>query len=222
MVRGTPAAKSSGGATPMSSLTFAQHFSWFNRLHLANFTYHTTLKSLPAANSPKSKNSLRVAYVAQFTSAKFTYHTDKTIIKFENGGTNLDRYKSYQCQTLKQQLFAYYNFKYTDGKKTKRKGALTTVGWKDTKEVDDVYGYLKAGKKYQSAYLIQTLRWGEQLALPLAKHLADLAKHLAKLLQPASPSPSLAVAEDSSLKSQQARRSWALLSNGYMPINTNL
>ncbi|KAL4558432.1 hypothetical protein LXL04_036632 [Taraxacum kok-saghyz] len=50
--------------------------------------------------------------------------------------------------------------------------------------------------------------WGEQLALPLAKHLADLAKHLAKLLQLASPSPSLAVAEDSLLKSQRARRSW--------------
>ncbi|KAL4587961.1 hypothetical protein LXL04_000838 [Taraxacum kok-saghyz] len=41
----------------MSSLNFAQPFSWSNRLPLANFTYHTTLKSLPAANSPKSENS---------------------------------------------------------------------------------------------------------------------------------------------------------------------
>ncbi|KAL4572254.1 hypothetical protein LXL04_019024 [Taraxacum kok-saghyz] len=37
--------------------------------------YH---KSLPAANSPKSENILRVAYVAQFASANFTYHTDQS------------------------------------------------------------------------------------------------------------------------------------------------
>ncbi|KAL4576440.1 hypothetical protein LXL04_012533 [Taraxacum kok-saghyz] len=49
-------------------------------LPLANFTYHSTLKSLPAANSPKSENSLRVAYVAQFTSANFTYHTDQSYV----------------------------------------------------------------------------------------------------------------------------------------------
>ncbi|KAL4576751.1 hypothetical protein LXL04_012850 [Taraxacum kok-saghyz] len=37
------------------------------------------IKSLPAANSPKSENILRVAYVAQFASTNFTYHTDRNL-----------------------------------------------------------------------------------------------------------------------------------------------
>ncbi|KAL4567155.1 hypothetical protein LXL04_022729 [Taraxacum kok-saghyz] len=47
-------------------------------LPLANFTYHSTIKSLPAANSPKSEKSVCVAYVAHFTSANFTYHSDQS------------------------------------------------------------------------------------------------------------------------------------------------
>ncbi|KAL4566272.1 hypothetical protein LXL04_030385 [Taraxacum kok-saghyz] len=41
-------------------------------------------KSLSAANSPKSENILRVAYVAQFASANFTYHTDHSLLPARN------------------------------------------------------------------------------------------------------------------------------------------
>ncbi|KAL4577664.1 hypothetical protein LXL04_013775 [Taraxacum kok-saghyz] len=44
-------------------------------LPLANFTYHSTIKSLPAANSPKSEKSLRGTYVAYFASTNFIYHS---------------------------------------------------------------------------------------------------------------------------------------------------
>ncbi|KAL4566606.1 hypothetical protein LXL04_030726 [Taraxacum kok-saghyz] len=59
-----PAANSNGGAIPM-----------FTSAKLYLPLHH---KSLPAANSPKSENILRVAYVAQFASANFTYHIDQS------------------------------------------------------------------------------------------------------------------------------------------------
>ncbi|KAL4590491.1 hypothetical protein LXL04_003421 [Taraxacum kok-saghyz] len=62
-----PTAKSSGLATPFTSA----------KLYLP--LHH---KSLPAANSPKSENILRVAYVAQFASANFTYDTDQSKIQW--------------------------------------------------------------------------------------------------------------------------------------------
>ncbi|KAL4556782.1 hypothetical protein LXL04_034942 [Taraxacum kok-saghyz] len=49
-----------------------------HRLPMTNFTYHSTIKSLPAANSPKSEKILRGAYVASFASANFTYHSDQS------------------------------------------------------------------------------------------------------------------------------------------------
>ncbi|KAL4568671.1 hypothetical protein LXL04_024286 [Taraxacum kok-saghyz] len=50
---------------------------WFIRffqisLHLPNFTYHSTIQSLPKANYPKSEKN---AYVASFASTNFTYHS---------------------------------------------------------------------------------------------------------------------------------------------------
>ncbi|KAL4555782.1 hypothetical protein LXL04_038410 [Taraxacum kok-saghyz] len=71
------AAKSSGRVTPVASSTFGWFFRFFGFLFTSTKLYlpfHH--KSLPAANSPKSENILRVAYVSQFASAKFTNHTD--------------------------------------------------------------------------------------------------------------------------------------------------
>ncbi|KAL4588833.1 hypothetical protein LXL04_001729 [Taraxacum kok-saghyz] len=59
-----PAANSRGVGKPLFT---------FGKLYLP--LHH---KSFPAANSPKNENILRVAYVTQFASANFTYHTDQS------------------------------------------------------------------------------------------------------------------------------------------------
>ncbi|KAL4561223.1 hypothetical protein LXL04_033386 [Taraxacum kok-saghyz] len=83
-----PAANSRGVGKPLFT---------FGKLYLP--LHH---KSLPATNSPKSENILRVAYVAQFASVKFTYYTDqsKKLLKVTK---KQEKYKIQKIQILWKQ-----------------------------------------------------------------------------------------------------------------------
>ncbi|KAL4589480.1 hypothetical protein LXL04_002387 [Taraxacum kok-saghyz] len=68
------------------------------------------IKSLPAANSPKGENILRVAYVTQFASANFTYHTDQSKMTFSRDAHEM--YLRFGAYNKKSKGFvkSYYSF----------------------------------------------------------------------------------------------------------------